>query len=180
MPTYKNITTPATTRDFRGGYKDVFYFAPIADFDTIAAPIAAPVAIGDKVKIPTAHTFTGTNGFFQYDSKQKVVTITSETVGDAGSRLLKHTAKFVILGDSASTQEQLMALLNAKVIAMVKDSKCTAGEYVQLGDDCIQPDFDVKFNGATTAEGSKEYEVTATVVDAKYFYSAALTMSTAL
>lgn len=175
MPSYADITTPTSPRAYRGGYKDVFRFCPVADFATIAAPIASPVALGDKVKITTAHTWPDPAGYFEYAAQQQTVTITSETTGDAGAKLFKHTAKFNILGDSASNQEQLQNLLNAKVIAWVKDSKCDATEYVQLGDDCIQPEFSVAFNGATTKEGSKVYDVTLTVIDAKYFYSGAFT-----
>lgn len=179
MATYAHRTTPTNARDFRGGYKDVFRFCPIADFATIASPTGSPSAIGDKVKITTAHTWTGTNGYFEYETQQQTVTVSGETVGETGAKLLKHSTKFNILGDDASTQEQIQALLNAKVIAWVKDSKCSATEYVQLGDDCIQPEFSVVFTGNTTKEGSKIYEVTLTVLDAKYFYSGALTKSTA-
>jgi hypothetical protein len=179
MPSYAHITAPTNTRTYRGGYKDIFRFVPIADFATIASPTATPSALGDKVKITTAHTWTGTNGYFEYETQQQTVNIASETVGDAGAKLLKHTAKFNILGDGASTQEQLQNLLNSKVIAFVKDAKCDATEYVQLGDDCIQPEFSVAFNGATTKEGSKVYEVTAVVTDAKYFYSGAFTKNSA-
>lgn len=171
-----NNTNPLANK---GGYKDVFKFAPKADFTSVAAPTASPSAIGDKVKITTAHTFTGTKGFYNWPTKQQSVTIKSTTVGDPGARLLKHTAEFTILGDNASTQEQVESLLNDEVIALFKDSACVAGEYVQLGDDCSSPVFNVEFDGKTTAEGMKEYKVSVEVTASKYFYSGAIVDATA-
>lgn len=176
MPTYAHITTPANSKDFKGGYKDTFYFAPLADFLALQEP-GAVVAVGDSLKITTAHTFTAPKGFFTWETKTQTATITGETTGEPGAQVMKWTAKFQILGDSASNQEQVEALLNAKMIVLLKDSKCAAGEYIQLGDDCTQPSFTATFNGATTAEGSKIYEVTATITGSKYFYSGAVTES---
>jgi hypothetical protein len=178
MATYTHITSPANpAATARGGYKDVLYFAPIADFATIAAP--SGTGVGSSITIGTAHTFTTTNGFFTYDSKQKVVTVKGATVGDPGARLIEWTFETVIIGDSASTQEQLQSLLNAKVIALVKDANCGANQYVQFGDACVQPEFSVEFDGKTTTEGLKEYKVIGKIVASKYFYTGAVSLSTA-
>jgi hypothetical protein len=178
MPTYTHITAPVNpAASARGGYKDILYFCPVADFASIAVPSGS--GVGSSLTIGTAHTFTSTAGFFTYDSKQKVVTVKGATIGDPGARLIEWTFETIILGDGASTQEQLQALLNAKVIALVKDAKCTANEYVQFGDSCVQPEFSVEFDGKTTAEGLKEYKVTGKIVASKYFYTGAVTLSTA-
>lgn len=177
MPTYAHITAPADVNTVRGGFKDNFYFCPIADFATIAVPSGA--GIGSTLTISTAHTFTTTDGFFDYETKQKTVTIKSTSIGDPGAKLMEHSFEFTMLGHSASTQEQLQALLNAKVIALLKDAKCSATEYVQLGDNCVQPEFSVEHDGKTTAEGLKEYKVSGKIVGSKYFYTGAVTLSTA-
>lgn len=177
MPTYTHLTTNTNPLAIRGGYKDIFYFAPIADFATIGTPSGA--GIGSTLTISTAHTFTSTAGFFTYETKQKVVTLKGTSVGDVGAKLMEWTFEITMLGDTASTQEQLQALLNAKVIALLKDAKCTAAEYVQLGDSCVQPEFSVEFDGKTTAEGLKEYKVTGKIVGSKYLYTGAVTLSTA-
>lgn len=179
MPTYAHITKPANPKDYKGGYEDVFRFCPKADFATIAAPTASPAAIGDKVKIPTSHTWTGTNGVFEYAVKNGSITHTSETIGEAGARLLRHTFRFVLLGDAATTYEQLQAQLNSNNLVFLKDSKCAANEFVQFGDECTQPEFSIAFNANTNLEGSKEYEVTGTIVESKYYYTGSLTASTA-
>lgn len=173
MPNYATIGTPSSPRQYRGGYKDTFLFAPIADFTAVAAPSASPSALGDKVKITTAHTFPDGKGFHAWESQQKAITLKGESVGDAGARLIKWTGEIKILGDSASTQEQLQNTLNDKLIVLLKDARCVAGEYVQLGDDCVQPEFTVAFD-SQTPDGYKVYTVSFAVTDAKYFYSGAI------
>jgi hypothetical protein len=180
MANYSHLTTNSNPLAIKGGYKDKFYFCAVADFTTFGAPTSAGAALGDTLDITTAHTFTGTKGFYTYETKQQTVTVKSAAIGDPGAKLLKHTAEFTMLGDTSSTQEQLQRLLNAKVICLVKDANClVATAYIQLGDECTQPIFTVEFDGKTTAEGMKEYKVTAEVVAAKYFYTAAVTLATA-
>lgn len=160
-----------------GGYKNIVLWAPRDTFTSIKMPVVGGTpAAGDSLKITTAHTFGASDGFISWLCKQGSVTITGQTNGDPGSKIMTYSTKFVLLGDSASTQEQLESLLNDDVIALFKDANCLAAtDYVQLGNDCINPEFDVKFDGKTTNEGLKEYEVTMTCKKAKYFYSATVT-----
>jgi hypothetical protein len=174
MPNYGAITG-STGPDFAsGGYKNELLFAPRADFATIAAP-GTPTALGDKVKITTDHTFSTGNGWYSWALRLHSPTITGATVGDDGAQEIEWTAKGDILGDSASTQEQLQNLLNENGLVLMKDADCVAAQYVQLGNDCVSPSFKVSFDGKTTKEGKKVYGIEI-VSKKKYFYSGAITM----
>lgn len=175
---YKPITKSNNPRDYRGGYKNVFIFAPRADFLAISKPPDTPTAIGDTVTVQGAHTFEDPKGFFSWDCKTNSVTIKSSTVGEDGSQELEHSAEFVILGDSASTQEMVERTLNDDIIALFKEAACLEDDsYVQIGDECVSPVFKAEFNGSTTKEGKKEYKITMTC-KVKYFYAHTVTMST--
>lgn len=177
---FAHITTNTNPKAIRGGYKDFLWFCPLADFDTIATPLAVPLALGDEVKINGDHTFLTTNGFFKWELKQKSPTIKGTTIGDPGAHLMEYTAEVTILGDEAVTQAQLERLLNSKGICLLKDANCLSDDvYAQLGDECDTPEFTVEFDGKTTADGLKEYKVNIKVTAAKYSYSGAVTESTA-
>lgn len=171
---YEKITRDSNVNFASGGYKNVFYFAPRADFDTLAGPIAEPANPGDEVTVAAVHTFLATKGFISYACKTHSVNLKGESVGDDGAREIQWTTTFIILGDSASKQEQLQKLLNDDVICLLKDAECGSGQYIQLGDDCVSPEFSVAFDGKTTKEGKKEYTVTV-ICKRKYFYSFAVT-----
>jgi len=174
------ITTNTNPKAIRGGYKDYLWFCPLDDFDTIATPLAVPLALGDEVTINGDHTFTGTDGWFKWELKQKSPTIKGTPVGDPGAKLMEYTFECTILGDEATTQAQMERLLNSKGIVLLKDANCQADDvYAQLGDECDTPEFTVEFDGKTTAEGLKEYKVMGKVVAAKYRYEGAVTLSTA-
>lgn len=168
---YAHITQNTNPKAFAGGYKGVFRFAKVTDFDTIAAPVGPFAAVGDSLKITDDHEFTAPKGFTEYACKKHGITLKGATVGDPGAREMEWTAEFTILGDSASTSEQISNLLNDDVICLMKEADClNADEYVQLGDECVQPEFDVTFDGKTTADGKKEYTVSVKC-KAKYFYT---------
>jgi hypothetical protein len=175
MGQYAHISR-STDPDFAtGGYKNVFLFAPRADFLVLSPVITPEVNLGDALTISAAHTFTSPAGFYQHACRTHSVTLKAETVGDDGAKELQWTATFGILGDSASTQEQLQNQLNDDVICLLKDAECGINQYVQLGNDCVSPEFSVSFDGKTTKEGKKEYTVTV-VCKKKYFYSYAVTL----
>lgn len=175
---YAGITKSTNPRSYSGGYKNVFLFAPRADFLSISKPLDIPTAIGDTVTVQASHTFTDPKGFFSWDCKTNSVTIKGTTVGEDGASEIEWSTSFVILGDSASTQEMLQRSLNDDIICLVKEAACLEDDsYVQLGDECVSPTFKVEFDSKTTKEGKKEYTVTVTC-KVKYFYAHTVTMST--
>jgi hypothetical protein len=175
---YAAITRDVNPRAYAGGYKNVFIFAPRRDFLAISKPPDVGAAIGDTLTITGAHTFTDPKGFFSWDSKTNSVTLKGATVGEDGAQEIEWTGEFNILGDSASTQEQVQRMLNDDIICLLKEAACLEDDsYVQLGDECVSPVFTVEFDGKTTKEGKKEYKLTVKC-KAKYFYAHAVTYST--
>jgi azurin len=172
---YKKITK-ADQKNLGGGYKNVVLWAPRDTFSLVAMPDPAVTTSGASLSVTDDHTFSTGNGFISWLCKQASVTLTAETTGDPGARSLVWSTTFSLMGDAASTQEQLEDMLNDDVIMLLKDSNCLAAtDFVQLGDECNNPEVDVKFDGKTTAEGQKEYVVTVKVKRAKYFYSGTVT-----
>lgn len=168
--------TKATQENTAGGYKNVVLWAPRDSFTSIKTPTATPSILGDTLKITTAHTFPADEGFIGWLSKINSVTVTGGTVGEDGANEVEWKTKFVLLGDGASTQEQVVAMLNADNIFLLKDSNCLAGgPYVQMGDECNSPVANVTFDAKTTKEGLKEYTVELTGKK-KYFYSGTVTL----
>jgi hypothetical protein len=171
---YAHITRDNTPDFASGGYKNVFYFAPRADF-LVLSPVVDPIVNPeDALTIGAAHTFTAPAGFTEWACRTHSVTLKATTVGEDSAQELEWTAEFEVLGDSASTQAQMQAALNDDLIALIKDAECQTGQYIQLGNDCVSPTFKVEFDGKTTKEGKKVYKVTVTCKK-KYFYAFTVT-----
>lgn len=164
----------ADQTNIQGGYKGVVLFAPADTFQSMAKPTGSPSAAGDKVTITGDHVFADpvTDGWIELLCKKHSVTTTSESTGDDGAKSLVHKTKFVILGDDASTLEQVRDMLNDEIVYLIKDQDClNTTQYVQFGDDCLAPTATVTFDGKTTAEGLKEYTIELSVKDKKFFYN---------
>jgi hypothetical protein len=173
MANYAHIAKPSGVDAATGGYLNTFFFAPVADFLSLKAPIDPVVDLGDDLTISAVHTFTAPKGFYNYACKTHSVTLKGTTVGDEGAQEMEWSSEFVIIGDSASNQAQLQSLLNADTICLLKDAECGDDQYIQLGNACVFPTFKVEFDGKTTKEGKKEYKVTVTCKK-KYFYNYAV------
>lgn len=174
MANYASIVASSNPYFAAGGYKNVFLFARRDDFLSLKKPTAAGIVLGDATEINTAHTFTLPKGFVSWASKTNSVTLKGSTVGDDGSKEIEWAATFVILGDSASTQEQVQRQLNDDLVILLKEAAClTNDSYVQLGDECVSPTVTAEFDGKTTKEGKKEYTITVTCKK-KFFYNAAV------
>ena len=172
---YKKITK-ADQVNKEGGYKNVIYWAPVSTFTSIKGPTVTPTVLGDTLKITSAHTFPVDEGFISWLCKLHSVTGTAQTTGDEGAQSLHHTYKFTLIGDDASTLEQLKGMLNDNCIFLIKDSNCLGtAAYVQLGDECLSPTCKIQFDGKTTKEGLKEYMVEIDVKEKKFYYSSTIT-----
>ena len=180
MANFSHLTTADNPKEYKGGYKDVVYFCPLADFDAIVTPLDVPLALGDRVKIVGDHTFIGTNGWFNWACMTDSVKITSSIVGAKGARLPRWKAEFTLVGDTPEKQEQLERLLNTRGLFLLKESSCLVDDaYAQLGDECDTCDVSWEFDSEDKAEGSKKYKVSIEVTAAKYYYTGAVTESTA-
>lgn len=158
-----------------GGYKNVIYFAPASTFSSVKQPTESAV-LGDTEKVILADTFNDDEGYISMLSKLHSVTTRSETVGEEGAQSLQHTFEAIILGDSPAHLAQLKARLNEGAIWLVKDQNClNATDFIRFGDDCLQPNIKIDFTGNTTASGLKEYKITGTIRNKKFFYSGTVT-----
>lgn len=175
MANYGNISgSTQTGKD--GGYKPTLYFVEVEDVATWQRPTVPGTALGDTVKIDTAHILATGKVTHSWDAKKFSAKVTGAPIGDLGAQQILWTAVVVINGDNAPTQEQIIRMLNDNKVVFLKDADCINNNgYIQLGDDCnpvnVSPAFDSKDNGATG--GQKEYTLTITSLR-KYFYLAAL------
>jgi hypothetical protein len=168
--------TKSDQKNVDGGYKNVVLWAPRSSFLSVKQPDSTNTAPGKSLEIVQDHTFGVDDGFISWLCKKDSVTIKGTSEGEPGAKSMVWTSEFVLLGDSSSTQEQLEDMLNDDVILLLKDGNCLAAtDYVQLGDDCNNPEFTIEFDGKTTAAGLKEYKVTMKSKKGKYFYKGTVT-----
>lgn len=157
-----------------GGYQALMHYGLLSTFESLKTPGTA-AALGDTKKIGTAHTFKTDEGFIALLCKLHSVTSKSETVGDEAAPSLQHSFEGIVLGDSAMHLEQFEALLRRRAVWLIRDQDCSANEYVQFGDACVQPTIKLEFTGNTTKEGLKEYKLTGTIKGHKFFYTSTVT-----
>lgn len=174
MANYGHITKPANPEEARGGYKNVILFAQRTDIITWAKPVPDPLTPGSAYTITTAHTFDVNKGYNQWASKTKSVMVKGATIGDPGSSLMQYTFEGVIIGDSASTQEQIHRMLNDDLVFWVKDSNCLVNDtYIQLGDECDSPEMSAEFD-SMNSDGTKNWKITGKITSKRFFYAATL------
>ncbi len=171
---YGHITKPANPESARGGYKNVILFVERDKFLTFAKPPANPSTLGAAYTISDAHTFGANDGYNEWASKLKSVTGKGTTVGDEGAQQMKYSFEGVIIGDSASTQEQMHRALNDDLVWFVKDSNCLVTDsYVQYGDECDSPVVKAEYD-SQNSDGTKNWKITGEVTSKRFFYEAAL------
>jgi hypothetical protein len=172
MATYKKIAS-ADQKNIDGGYKNVVLTAPADSFLSMAKPTVF-TNLGNKLEIITDHTFTAPAGFFSWLCNKHSVKITGES--DAFGKMI-YKSTFQLKGDSSSTQEQMENMLkDQNLIFLLKDADCVnTDQYIQLGDDCVQPDVKVTFDSADSSTGEKLYTVELTVKSKKFWYEGTVT-----
>jgi hypothetical protein len=174
---YSNILQ-STQKGKAPGYKPILYFSEVGDIVTWSSPIAIPVLLGDKVVIPTPHTWGVGKAVWKWELAVGSVQAKGTTQGPEGAKLMVHEFTMRVIGDSASTLEQVINMLNDHKVVWFKDADCkNANDFIQLGDDCnhvsVTADFDSKTNSTETVGGYKEYSIVIKSLS-KYFYTAAL------
>lgn len=175
---YKAITRSLNPKAYTGGYKNVVFMAALSDILALSKPADPAPLIGDNSKITDAHTFTDPKGWIAWDSKTHGVTGTMTTVGDPGALEAQYSYKVTLLGDDEFMQDMRARVLNDHIIWLLKEANCLEDDkYVQLGDECVAPEYTAEGDFKTTKEGMKEWTLTI-ITKARYFYTGAVTMST--
>ena len=128
-----DFTDIATAKERNpAGTKRVIYFAPMADFLSIAAPVDPPVNIEDTVTIATDHAFAVGKNFYKLELEIDKQDLVGEGIGDVmGGDLAIDWSGFAT-GFSANQLGLIEKLCFEKQIVMVplKD-----GKVIQLGED---------------------------------------------
>ena len=148
------------------GVADAFYFAPIEAFaaDGIKCPTPpvppATATLADKVTITEDHEFVATNGFIKVVTAPFKNQITAQSIGEPGSQKFNQSLEVFVPGSYAELHGTMALLNNAACIVLIKDSACEAGNYYQLGCDCLFAWATAEFGTGTTRDGQKGYKVT--------------------
>ncbi len=175
---YKAITRSTNPRTYTGGYKNVVFLAALSDILALSKPPSPPPVIGDSSKITGDHTFTDPKGWIPWDCKTNGVTGTFAATGDPGAQEIEYTYRVTILGDDEFMQDMRAKVLNDHVIWLLKEANCLEDDkYVQLGDECVAPEYQAEGDFKTTKEGLKEWTLSI-ITKARYFYTGTITMST--
>src|SRR5947209_7947126 len=120
MANYGHILKPAPEQA-RGGYKNSLLVVQKTDITTWGTPTATPAVLGDIYTIAIAHAFATNKGYYEWACKTKSVVGKGAPIGDEGAQQVQYTYEAVVLGDSASTQEQMTRSLNDDLVFFVKD-----------------------------------------------------------
>lgn len=172
MANFGHITKKAPDAA-RGGYKNELLLVKKSDVSTYGTPLTT-TALGDKFTISTAHTFPANKGYYSWSGKLKSVLGKGASQGDPGMKQVQYTYEGIVIGDDASTQEQMSNSLNEDLLWFFKDSNCLVTDaYVQLGDECDSPEVDVEFD-SQNSDGTKNWKVTVKITGKRFFYNAAL------
>lgn len=173
MANFGHITKPASPEAARGGYKNELLVVDKADVTAWGSPLTTS-GLGDKYTITTAHTFGVNKGYYSWPLKLKSALVKGASQGDVGMKQVQYTFEGMILGDSASTQEQMHNSLDADSVFFLKDSNClVADSYLQFGDSCDSPEIDVEFD-SQNSDGTKNWKVTGKITGKRFFYNASL------
>jgi hypothetical protein len=155
---YNNLKTP---QNVFSGVADYVLIAPVSDFEEggIMCPTAPFTERGDEIKIKTPHSFKSERAFAKYILATEKNKIDAAALGDKGFQKLDQTLEIMIPGSYAELHEAIKNIMNTPLIALIKDSNCSANLWYQLGCDCVYAWASPTFATGTTREGNKGYIV---------------------
>jgi hypothetical protein len=153
---YGHLKTPKNTGS---GVADFILFAPIVDFedDGIKCPEAPFSAKGDEVTVKVPHVFKTGKGFVRILLAPEKNQLNGKTFGDLGFQKFGFEYDIFIPGSYAEVHEFAKNILNTPLIALGKDSECSADMWYQLGCDCVYAYMSLDFSTGTTKDGVKGY-----------------------
>ena len=172
--TFKKLVTP---QKVASGVAENCFFAPRADFATIAVPTAPFTNQGDSITITGDHTFGAGKGFLAIQLAPQKNSLESKTRGDLGLNGLITDLKFFIPGSYKEVHEQSQKMLNTPMIFLIADSESTGeDEFYQLGSDALGAYMTIDFTTGTTKDGVKGFMGTITYDAAVQFYTGTVTV----
>jgi hypothetical protein len=145
-----NLNSP---QNIGSGVADYLLFAPAEHFAEIAE------IIDDGVIIENDHAFKPDRGFIHINLAPFKNEITAATIGDMGSQQQDQQLKVFIPGSYAELHETIKNMNNTALIALIKDSNCSADLWYQFGNSCRFAYISANFSTGTTRDGVKGYDV---------------------
>ncbi|MFC4230586.1 hypothetical protein ACFOW1_01700 [Parasediminibacterium paludis] len=175
MENYAPYTPDKAAVGAVSGFKQTAYISELGWIDTEATPTNTPTAMGDKVKIATAHTFVSGKGALPIQCFYKTGDQTGEAAGDQGAKVLNFKPKIFLQGDNAEALELVKNILNKNVILWLEKTGCP-GQLVQYGCKCTPAILDTANPVVgVTLNGKAGYEITFEAQE-KFFYNATLSV----
>ncbi len=156
---YKNLKAPINTGS---GVADYVLLAPVSWFeeDGINCPVAPFTLPGDEVTVKVPHTFLAGKAFVKYALAPEKNQLDAKTIGDKGFQKLDQELKIFVPGSYAELHEAMKNWMNTPLIALTKDSNCSADMFYMLGCDCVFAYMSIDFSTGTTKDGVKGYTAT--------------------
>lgn len=169
-----DITYQDGKDNMAGVTKDAF-IGIVSHFSSIAKPIANPVALGDGVKIPTAHVLaTGKKTYRVFNMYEKSG-VESTKVGQRKSGSWKPKGKYFYPGTDAEIIDFVALILNSDLLAF--QTPMDEAGMIQIGSEAL-PAYvitgSVKTGEGPEGEKGVMFEVEAPSRRAWYIYTAAL------
>lgn len=169
-----DMVYPDGQDNMAGVAKDAF-IGIVSDFATIAKPIAVPVAIGDGVKIVTAHVLKATKKTFKFFVMYEKSGVESPMVGQRKSKSWKPKFKLFYPGGDAVAMDILSLLQNVDIIAWA--TPLDGVGLLQIGSEELPATIvagSVKTGEGPEGEKGISFEVEAPSRKPYYLYTAAL------
>jgi hypothetical protein len=138
-----------------GGTKQVIYFAPIADFAIIGAPVASPTTEAGVVEITTAHTFKTGKCFKELYCTLDKGEVNFETQGDRDGRSFMQKAKIFYPGAKKEAIGFASLVKNDRFIVIIP---LADGTKVQIGSADFYAEILPKFGSGTNSGGVRGHE----------------------
>lgn len=175
--TLGNITGPSATTQNVGGTTGRFRFAPIADFDTIAAKTelsGSPATNADLIEISDDHTFlTGKGWYESYVTRDtgKVEFTMNQERDTTGCEV-----KFEGMIPGAATA-------NEAILTQVANDRClfevelASGEWVQVGSEKFPAELKYSWSSENNGKGERGWKVAITGFETtRQYYTGVHTM----
>lgn len=167
---FKNIREWVNTE---GGLAEYALIAPKSWFTATGLKYPqGPFGItpGDSLTIKEAHEFLEGKAFIYFALAPDKNELNTTTTGEKGFYKPNSEIKLVMPGSTPAQHEQLRALLNTPLVAIIKDGTCGANMYYQLGSDCAAAYMKSDFKSGTTDSGIKGFECSITYANGPLFY----------
>lgn len=174
MYTLQNAKNPI---NYGSGIAEFALVAPKSWFAEggIMSPVAPfGVIPGDSISIYTPHTWAASRanpGFLKIQLAPQKNKTGSKVVGDLGMQKLNQDSELFFAGNDPASHELMQNLINVPLVVLLKDAKCSANMYYQLGCDCTFAWLGADFDTSTTKDGNKGFTVKIQYDGAIQFYN---------